>query len=71
MKKYKAIFRGHNGSMGYVHGMEYEIRISVSKTGDGNFDDGISVIPDHVRQQKVVYSSAETFLDNWDNIRSI
>lgn len=58
-KKIRAIFKGKDGSMGYIAGKEYFFNIKTVRCGN-IFISGDS--------STVEYRSIAAFLDNWDNI---
>jgi hypothetical protein len=63
--KYKAIFIGKDGSLGYSHGKEYELYIQPATCSSGVLlqkRDGCG---------KCFYQSVVSFLKNWDCIRHI
>lgn len=66
-KKIKAIFRGKNGSCGFVVNTQYYLSIAIIK--------GLIVVesmPTNVNlANKCEYSSMLTFLDNWDCVRVV
>lgn len=74
MKKVKAIFRGRNGSCGFITAREYEFNIAWQPKNHDIKE------PIHILQwcddcqthhTRVAYESIISFLNNWDNIRIV
>lgn len=67
-KKITAIFKGQDGSLGYENGKEYQLMIGVSR-------DKIIIerldIQERTFKGFCEYGSIISFLDNWDEIKSI
>lgn len=63
-KKIKAVFKGENGSMGLLHGREYDLNIYPGPKAEINITFGPA-------DMLCVYSNILTFLDNWDSIHEI
>ena len=67
-KKITAIFKGQDGSLGYENGKEYQLMIGVSRD---------KIIIERLDNQERTlkgfceYGSIMSFLDNWDEIKSI
>lgn len=65
-KVIKAVFIGHDGSLGYSRGKEYLLIIHQKKS-NGN----ICIMRKETKDGECEYSSLVNFLNNWDNINSI
>jgi hypothetical protein len=65
MKTIKAIFKGANGSLGYITGKEYTLTLKEFVRG------GIWICNQETGKQVCEYSNFMNFLDNWTNIKEI
>ena len=63
--KVKAIFKGQNGSMGFVTGKEYTLKLNKDKDG------GISIYDINDMSHFCDYTSFITFLNNWRDVSSV
>lgn len=63
-KKVKAIFKGHNKSLGYLTDYEYTLIVEEEKSGK------IKIVTDDGNGE-CLYSSVIRFLENWDCIRNV
>jgi len=63
--KVKATFIGKDGSRGFVKGKEYTLKLSKYPT------DGSLLADDTNGVSYCEYSSFITFLNNWENVRTV
>lgn len=63
-KKFKAIFKGYDGSLGYNSNTEYELIIRQKPAG-------MIIIKQEDGTGWCEYETITSFLINWDNIRRI
>lgn len=72
--KIKAKFIGENGSLGYKRGKEYYLSLSSYRYGLFGYREGIQIELFYYKEMLngvgiCPYSSLESFLSNWTNIR--
>lgn len=64
MKTIKATFIGEDGSLGYVHGKEYELDFKQRHTLD------IIIHDKSGEAQPCEYANINKFFENWSNIKT-
>jgi len=62
MKIIKATFKGRNGSLGYITGKEYTLKIREL------IDNSLLITDQNKKTNPCEYSGSLTFFENWTNI---